>query len=620
MASSRRIKRRSIKGGTSVSSWGLRLALTMVTSLTASSLQAAGPQIRLPSNQPIVRGSAPGDCPSCRGGLPPMAGPRAYAPPPAVPDWARQGLPKPVPGEGPLGIEVIGPKGSQVLFFGGGQRYSFASPAQVHLPFQPLTRFAIAKLDLAENRTFYGTIKLVRETWRPVGVPADKISIPILIDDDDIRGLMLGQLVTKYVVLESVETAAPEATEANRPLRYNTMAGDQAIELAKSLGKIIMVVRLGNRVPTERELALGAPLPEGTTPASVQQVNYQTVAQGAGLDCPACGAGNCPPGGCAPGVCPPGGPVIPGVRYQLLPDVDSFLCDGGDVGTRAALKKGCEFFKVDATDTLAHYEDAIGCQKVCSNRVCVFAPRFVEVRTLRGLEQYDVPVTTAPVERVQPIDAMVQYWTDNAERGVTPPWFLKMRVRPSELASEQAPDAFIDVIMLEQYEHLMVWEQERGLLSVRELIGLVQPNVLKETVGPLVEKGVQFPQAIGILQGPNQIVSTSHLEEYVVDEPNPQPSPLCLQKMVSAKYAKVGDTLTFKIRYTNKGHDPIDNIVIVDSLTGRLEFVPDSNKSERDANFTTEDNDVGSLLLRWEIKGSLEPGATGEVSFEAKVR
>src|SRR5262249_37653549 len=82
----------------------------------------------------------------------------------------------------------------------------------------------------------------------------------------------------------------------------------------------------------------------------------------------------------------------------------------------------------------------------------------------------------------------------------------------------------------------------------------------------------------------------------------------------------VGDIVTFTLRYTNVGGRPISDVVLTDSLTNRLEYVPGTAKSDRDAVFTTQANDAGSLVLRWEFSGSLLPRESGIVTFQVKIR
>jgi uncharacterized repeat protein (TIGR01451 family) len=109
---------------------------------------------------------------------------------------------------------------------------------------------------------------------------------------------------------------------------------------------------------------------------------------------------------------------------------------------------------------------------------------------------------------------------------------------------------------------------------------------------------------------------------YPGDTPKPQVPelPLKLCKEVNKHCVEIGEVLTFTLTYTNPGGVPIRNVIISDSLTGRLEYIPGSGKTDRPANFTTQENSAGSLILRWEIQGELPPGQSGVITFQAKVR
>ena len=74
------------------------------------------------------------------------------------------------------------------------------------------------------------------------------------------------------------------------------------------------------------------------------------------------------------------------------------------------------------------------------------------------------------------------------------------------------------------------------------------------------------------------------------------------------------------VRYANQGGRPITDIAVTDSLSPRLEYVPGSSEADRDAVFTTQENEAGSLILRWEISGQLQGGDSGVIRFKARVR
>ena len=62
------------------------------------------------------------------------------------------------------------------------------------------------------------------------------------------------------------------------------------------------------------------------------------------------------------------------------------------------------------------------------------------------------------------------------------------------------------------------------------------------------------------------------------------------------------------------------DVTIVDSLTTRLEYVPDSAQCSVPAKFMTQENDGESLVLRWEIAEPLQVGDGGLIRFKCRVR
>ena len=97
--------------------------------------------------------------------------------------------------------------------------------------------------------------------------------------------------------------------------------------------------------------------------------------------------------------------------------------------------------------------------------------------------------------------------------------------------------------------------------------------------------------------------------------------PLTVTKSVDPPGPKEpGEIVTITIKYANTGSKAVSDLVVSDSLSGRLEYVPGSAASDRPANFTAAENEVGSVVVRWELPGMLLPGQTGMVKFKAKVR
>jgi uncharacterized repeat protein (TIGR01451 family) len=105
---------------------------------------------------------------------------------------------------------------------------------------------------------------------------------------------------------------------------------------------------------------------------------------------------------------------------------------------------------------------------------------------------------------------------------------------------------------------------------------------------------------------------------YRVDEPGNPKLRLC--KTASETSALPGEEIDFTLRFDNVGGQAIGNVTILDNLTTRLEYVPESAKSSVKANFSVQPNEGDSLTLRWEIVEPLEPGDGGLVRFKCRVR
>jgi uncharacterized repeat protein (TIGR01451 family) len=96
---------------------------------------------------------------------------------------------------------------------------------------------------------------------------------------------------------------------------------------------------------------------------------------------------------------------------------------------------------------------------------------------------------------------------------------------------------------------------------------------------------------------------------------------LCVTKEVEPdRPVQVGEEVTFTLRYRNGSKWPVTDLLLSDSLSGRLEYVAGSAQSDRPANVTTTANEAGSVVIRFEIPGPVPPGQSGVVKFRARVR
>jgi uncharacterized repeat protein (TIGR01451 family) len=243
--------------------------------------------------------------------------------------------------------------------------------------------------------------------------------------------------------------------------------------------------------------------------------------------------------------------------------------DGGDIGAPAGLDSEGRLHGLDPSDTVAVYSDNHGRKHLAiSNRVCLCVPRFGIIT---------VPITPAGYE--------------------------------ASLALARAQAVLQQAVLPARQRPVEVRESEQ-LVAVR---GRERPSATVAAIGAL---------PVAQIQGTAAVIGVLH-EQTIVGTcvpKMPPAGPLVLCKTADKQEVQIGEIVTFTLKYTNTGGQPITGVIVSDSLTGRLEYVPGSAQSDRQAVFTTQANEAGSLILRWEIAGQLLPGESGLLSFQTRVR
>ena len=95
---------------------------------------------------------------------------------------------------------------------------------------------------------------------------------------------------------------------------------------------------------------------------------------------------------------------------------------------------------------------------------------------------------------------------------------------------------------------------------------------------------------------------------------------LRIVKLADQRIARPGDVVTFTIRFDNIGDREVYEVVIVDNLTPRLEYIDESATCDLSARLAAEDNGEGSVILRWELEEPLPGRKGGVATFQARVR
>jgi uncharacterized repeat protein (TIGR01451 family) len=459
-------------------------------------------------------------------------------------------------------------------------------------------------LALAPTLEVRGTLCL------PPRLHAADYPAPVVFTEDDINRVLAGSLLTKVVYLENPELAVAVATRRDQPVEETLSPGYDLLEEARGRGRPMLILRLG-----QRDFSL-ADLAQQSIPGTV------LLPGEGGLSAPAYPPQL--PWACFPVYDPLAGPK---------PPEEECLHDGGDCGTPAGLDNEGRLHGLDPSDTIAEYTDSHGRRHLsCSNRVCLCVPRFAVLRSELPLAAYDTSIGLAGArvvhERVQlqanvpsrealqneQVGAMAGRWKPTAALASQGAALL---LRVEVLNAEQldiGPGALLGtkgIVRLTEVERVRLAKE---LELARVLSSRQRSEAVAQSEGTAV---------VGRVEGLDVVSSVAETADLTVcchEAPHPPDRPLCLFKWANAQSAQVGDSVTFFLKYSNRGGQPITDVAVSDSLTPRLEYIPGSAKSDRPAVFTTQQNEAGSMILRWEINGRLLPGQHGVVRFDAKVR
>ena len=529
---------------------------------------------------------------------------------PAQPFMPAPPAPAPTP---LLHVRFLGPPGMRATFYQGRpEGREFEAPVTVGMRTGYVYRVKLGGMAKYPGVNLYPTLEIRGRVQLPARMNPADYPASVVLTDDDIEKALRGGLITKVVYLENPNRAASVTWRQDDPPERTLQATEDPWAEAWTLGRPVLILRLGERAVSPEELAAGSFA--GTILHPGERVLMPP---------------RYPP--CLPLATP---------RFfdpRLGPKLPEEEClhDGGDMGIRAGFDAAGRLLGLEPEDTVAEYTDSRGRRSIaCSNRICICVPRFAVLRTEVGLTGTTVAVgvgdtrMTSVQEQLQarqPIRQTKQYEQMQGVRG---------RERPSAAVNKEGLGGLVRV------DVLAAQEVSLGLGFTFDRIGLAR---LTESQRVRFQRQVEFArlltqseglsgfqQKIGtavvgrVVGGPEVVTATVETRDFTIYCQHPEvqapDKPLCLFKWADRDAAQVGDVVTIFLRYSNHGNRPITDVAVSDSLTTRLEYVPGSAQSDRDSVFTAQPNEAGSLILRWEIAGTLQPGQSGVVRFQVRIR
>lgn len=493
----------------------------------------------------------------------------------------------------------------------------------------PVFRFRVSRIAGLADREFFPSVELIDRLQPPADL-ALRFPVEVVISIEDLKDVAAGNMVTKVIYLENPETALPfRHTAENQPF-FDVSITEDPLRTAERLGRPMAILRIGSRLPNEQPDADNfffhgvAPtvFPKQTAveweqrfrQASFQEPCWPTEpASNHSSNCVSCQQH-------AAGVCA-AATLGPAFRFAQRFPWDEFLCDGGDSGQKVVVDNERNLHGLDPADTIGHFDTLDGVRKVvASNRVCIYSPRFAAVRKLSQLTLESGTLRVQAVAEEKELETSrssefsattLQQLQPQRNRSATHAQSFRDRTRgvPTEntvglLGADAALKPYNNL-------HLIRFGTHRGSETPRLRLGTTSAGVWQDNLGL---------QVILDRAQPVLVNDVAKAQEIVVAKTDRGEAKLSLTKVASKIAATPGEEVEFTIRFDNVGGDLIGNVVLVDNLVTRLEYVADSAECSVDADFTATRNEGDSLVLRWELRDPLPPGQGGIIRFKCRVR
>ena len=513
--------------------------------------------------------------------------------------------------------------------------------------------------------------------------PAElQLRFPVLvaISEDDIEQALAGRLVTKVIYVENPETALPYRQLCNGHQAFFDVTDlEDPIKTASRLGRPIAILRLGTRQPSDEEMsyssATAIPLTVFPPQAArelekrVWLVSYNHAAEEAknksetpSIAKPAAFRLSPPAANVSPQLQDPAaavfqnrqelslidGPnpasVVPQPQAEVVwsPDPcnlcpppqtvgnapgqqsfhrDEFLFDGGDKNFQVTVDQDWNVNGLDIEDTVGTFDTVEGDRHVVpSNRVAIYAPRFAAVRKIAKLSTESQPTRLARFEDTVELEST---------RGKDVSSTTLQQIQPQSNQAQLRARGFIDRTRgltadnVDQPQRAEERTRSSNYSQHTRYRGFANSEGARQELAAVAARSWEDNLGLQIVANRRQAViarDATKAHELVTVKTEDGESQLRILKQASTIAAKCGEEVEFTISFENIGARRIGNVTIIDNLTTRLEYVPDSANCSVEADFSNERNPADSLILRWEIKQPLEVGQSGVIRFKCRVR
>ncbi|HVJ69454.1 MAG TPA: hypothetical protein VM510_15870, partial [Caulifigura sp.] len=336
----------------------------------------------------------------------------------------------------------------------------------------------------------------------------------------------------------------------------------------------------------------------------------------------------CPPRSVIRDACPPcqptaAMPVVSQGNPRPFPTEngrDEYVCDGGDKGLPVHYEGGI-IAGLEAEDTVAEFHDGQGNQKVvASNQVCVYAPRFGVARAVsEAVEKFTVSSPSGAHDGVV-VAGYVHRAAPGVSKDVESPTGIKTTDRPS-LARNRQSDS--------ELENDQIVASHVKLINPFEDYGFVHDGIFRRAERSALHEAAKAAGEWTIDRGTvavakdeagAEVIAIFDVQELIGAQDMRTPGDLRIVKLADKKTAKLGDIVTFTIRFDNLGGKELYKIRILDNLSPRLQLIDESVTCDVAGELEIAPSKQGGEVLTFRVNDALAGNSGGSLTFQCKIR
>lgn len=146
-------------------------------------------------------------------------------------------------------VQISGPTGLQVALAQEGRFLPLLeAPVRAGMMVGCVYRVKVAGIPGFEGDELYPTIEVIDRLYAPPG-REHRFPIPVVLEEEDLRAALRGELVTRVIYLEDSEVAEP-VSDLPGEQRVTEVGGiDDPLQAADQLGRPVAILRIGSRTP-----------------------------------------------------------------------------------------------------------------------------------------------------------------------------------------------------------------------------------------------------------------------------------------------------------------------------------------------------------------------------------